>query len=293
MAAQAAQARVKRCGKSAPAPEVTRVARQTPSGARSDRGRTARPQTPPGRPLEPAGNRRSRGMAAPGRRETPRTESGVQADSPPTPYGTTVLGHLAELSPQLVLSPSAVPPHASSPAIRASIRIGWCPNGSVGRGGRMRPAAGPPLSAVDRSFRSGERHSGEGPGSRSPGGGRDRPDGGPWAPRSSPSIGPCLVQPLHGAPRPLRARRGWRSRGEHREAAGRALSGALARAPGRSPADEAFRPQGGRRPVSRSRAWRLGASSLRRPECGPRSISRIRRVVESQPSTSPDNRSTG
>ena len=61
-----AQARVKRCGKSAPAPGVTRVARQTPSGARSDRGRAARPQTPPGRPLESAGNRRPRGMAATG-----------------------------------------------------------------------------------------------------------------------------------------------------------------------------------------------------------------------------------
>lgn len=41
--------------------------------------------TPPGGLLEPAGNRRPRGMAAPGRREMPRTESGVQADSPPTP----------------------------------------------------------------------------------------------------------------------------------------------------------------------------------------------------------------
>ena len=59
-----AQVRVKRCGKSAPAPGVTRAARQTPSGARPRRGRTARPQTPPGRPLEPAGNRRPRGMAA-------------------------------------------------------------------------------------------------------------------------------------------------------------------------------------------------------------------------------------
>jgi hypothetical protein len=59
-----AQGRVKRCGKSAPAPGATRVARQTPPGARPRRGRTARPQTPPGRPLEPAGNRRPRGMAA-------------------------------------------------------------------------------------------------------------------------------------------------------------------------------------------------------------------------------------
>jgi hypothetical protein len=59
-----AQVRVKRCGKSAPAPGATRAARQTPSGARPRRGRTARPQRPPGRPLEPAGNRRPRGMAA-------------------------------------------------------------------------------------------------------------------------------------------------------------------------------------------------------------------------------------
>ena len=41
-----AQVRVKRCGKSAPAPGVTRVARQTPPGARPNRGRTARPSTP-------------------------------------------------------------------------------------------------------------------------------------------------------------------------------------------------------------------------------------------------------
>jgi hypothetical protein len=59
-----AQVRVKRCGKSAPASGATRAARQTPPGARPRRGRTARPQTPPGRPLEPAGNRRPRGMAA-------------------------------------------------------------------------------------------------------------------------------------------------------------------------------------------------------------------------------------
>src|SRR4029079_11534421 len=63
----AAQVRVKRCGKSAPAPGVTRVARQTPPGARPDRGSAARTQTPPGGLLEPAGNRRPRGMAAGGR----------------------------------------------------------------------------------------------------------------------------------------------------------------------------------------------------------------------------------
>ncbi len=71
MAWRHVQARVKRCGKSAPAPGATRAARQTPPGARPDRGRTARPTgaqapRPPGRPLEPAGNRRPRGMAAPG-----------------------------------------------------------------------------------------------------------------------------------------------------------------------------------------------------------------------------------
>ena len=38
MAGQPAQARVKRCGKSAPAPGVTRVARQTPPGARPNVG---------------------------------------------------------------------------------------------------------------------------------------------------------------------------------------------------------------------------------------------------------------
>jgi hypothetical protein len=71
MAGEPAQARVKRCGKSAPAPGATRAARQTPPGARPDRGRTARPQTPPGRPLEPAGNRRPRGMAASGASRSP------------------------------------------------------------------------------------------------------------------------------------------------------------------------------------------------------------------------------
>ena len=44
------QVRVKRCGKSAPAPGVTRAARQTPPGARSSVGRLARPMSP-GRPL--------------------------------------------------------------------------------------------------------------------------------------------------------------------------------------------------------------------------------------------------
>ncbi len=43
------QARVKRCGKSAPAPGATRAARQTPPGARSSVGRPARPMSP-GRP---------------------------------------------------------------------------------------------------------------------------------------------------------------------------------------------------------------------------------------------------
>ena len=51
---RAAQVRVKRCGKSAPAAGVTRSARQTPPGARSNRGWTARPALirahPPGRP---------------------------------------------------------------------------------------------------------------------------------------------------------------------------------------------------------------------------------------------------
>jgi hypothetical protein len=78
-----AQVRVKRCGKSAPAPGATRAARQTPPGARPRRGRTARPRTPPGRPLEPAGNRRPRGMAAAAVPRDRRTESGVPADSPP------------------------------------------------------------------------------------------------------------------------------------------------------------------------------------------------------------------
>src|SRR6202035_6067006 len=43
------QVRVKRYGKSAPAPGVTRTARQTPLGARPSVGRPARPMSP-GRP---------------------------------------------------------------------------------------------------------------------------------------------------------------------------------------------------------------------------------------------------
>src|SRR5213078_5175816 len=46
---RAAQVRVKRCGKSAPAPGVTRAAWQTPPGARPNVGRLARPKSP-GRP---------------------------------------------------------------------------------------------------------------------------------------------------------------------------------------------------------------------------------------------------
>ena len=52
---------MKRCGKSAPAPGVTRAARQAPPGARPSRVRTARPLNP-GRPHEPSGNRRPRWM---------------------------------------------------------------------------------------------------------------------------------------------------------------------------------------------------------------------------------------
>src|SRR3989441_10033194 len=61
-----AQVRVKRCGKSAPAPGVTRAARQTPPGARPSVGRLARPMSP-GRP--------QRGMAThpdPGNRPVDR-----------------------------------------------------------------------------------------------------------------------------------------------------------------------------------------------------------------------------
>ena len=45
-----AQVRVKRCGKSAPATGVTRSARQTPPGARSNRGTDGPSGTPPGVP---------------------------------------------------------------------------------------------------------------------------------------------------------------------------------------------------------------------------------------------------
>ena len=45
-----AQVRVKRCGKSAPAAGATRLARQTPSGARPNRERVVRPSILPGWP---------------------------------------------------------------------------------------------------------------------------------------------------------------------------------------------------------------------------------------------------
>ena len=89
MAISVAQVRVKRCGKSAPAPGVTPAAWQTPPGARPSRGdgRPARHlphgrRLPSGRPQERAGNRQPRGMVIADRKVG--TESGVQADSSPT-----------------------------------------------------------------------------------------------------------------------------------------------------------------------------------------------------------------
>ena len=121
---------VKRCGKSAPASGVTRVARQTPPGARPDRGRTARPGSPPGGLLEPAGNRRSRGMAAPGRsRDTPDRirRTGRLRHHPLWHNGSGTLGRTR--SSQLALSPSAAPPDASSLVKRASIWPGGARTG--------------------------------------------------------------------------------------------------------------------------------------------------------------------
>jgi hypothetical protein len=56
--------RVKRWCKRPPAPLATGAARQTPSGARPNRGAIAWLALLPGRLLEPAGNRRPRGMTA-------------------------------------------------------------------------------------------------------------------------------------------------------------------------------------------------------------------------------------
>ena len=85
MADSSAQVRVKRCGKSAPAPGATPVARQTPPGARPSRGMGCPPATPRvGRKSRRATAGRE-GWPSPGR---PGTESGVQADSPPTPLST-------------------------------------------------------------------------------------------------------------------------------------------------------------------------------------------------------------
>jgi hypothetical protein len=55
--------------------------RQTPSGARPNRGAMAWPAPPPGRLLEAVGNHGPRGMAVAGPR--PRTEPGLQADFAP------------------------------------------------------------------------------------------------------------------------------------------------------------------------------------------------------------------
>ena len=56
--------------------------RQTPSGARPNRGAMAWPAPPPGRLLEAVGNHGPRGMAVAGFR--PRTEPGLQADFAPS-----------------------------------------------------------------------------------------------------------------------------------------------------------------------------------------------------------------
>jgi hypothetical protein len=73
---RAAQARVKRCGKSAPAAGVTRSARQTPPGARPSRGDGL--PVPPDKPGEPPG-RPQRWMITPSGDR--RTEPRLQADS--------------------------------------------------------------------------------------------------------------------------------------------------------------------------------------------------------------------
>jgi hypothetical protein len=116
-----AQARVKRCGKSAPAPGATRVARQTPPGARPDRGRAARPQTPPGRPLEPAGNRRPRWMAAAGASASVQNPA-YKADSPPpTPpgHGSSELTYENDGS-RVPVSPRRFPCFAASRGLAAA-----------------------------------------------------------------------------------------------------------------------------------------------------------------------------
>jgi hypothetical protein len=74
-----ASVRVKRCGKSAPAGEVTRSAWQTPPGARPNREQS-RPDSLrlSGRLLETASNRRPRGMIVATRGNARRTEPGLQ-----------------------------------------------------------------------------------------------------------------------------------------------------------------------------------------------------------------------
>jgi hypothetical protein len=75
-----AQVRVKRCGKSAPATGVTRPARQTPPGARSNRGTDGPSGVPSGTP--PPGGPLRWMATQPSNRGW--TESRLQADSPST-----------------------------------------------------------------------------------------------------------------------------------------------------------------------------------------------------------------
>ena len=99
-------ARVKRCGKSAPAVRVTGPARQTPPGARPNRRasprqrgrRVARPG-PRVRPLERPGNRSSRGMTiAPAGQPTGGTEPGLEAPSGVDLVGRILTLHSARLT---------------------------------------------------------------------------------------------------------------------------------------------------------------------------------------------------
>ncbi len=109
-------ARVKRCGKSAPAPLATGVARQTPPGARSRRERAVRPQTLPGRP--------HRWMVIHGSACRSRTEPRLQVDSPPPPR----------------ISEGTRPPKApaSTPTCTSSALPGW-PGYQSGRSRQLLP----------------------------------------------------------------------------------------------------------------------------------------------------------
>ena len=116
-----AAARVKRCGKSAPAARVTGSARQTPPGARPnrraspERGEGWPARSPRVRPLERPGNRSPRGMTVAAAKETGcRTGPGLQATSGAVFY-SGIYGSNSRGLPQATEPLNITPTHSQNP----------------------------------------------------------------------------------------------------------------------------------------------------------------------------------